>query len=285
MPRLRVAEPPRLLRSVAIQAGALCAVAILAGIPSVSRHAPKEPEPAPKPVQQHKEQRIRVIRIPRPEPVRAEAPKPPPPKEPQGAMPKPPPPPRMPPPPRTPPKEMQAGARPEPAPAAPQKPAPPAPRERQPVQIAPDVTSVQGVRIRTYVPASPVELAAHLRNTGGCLVVANLGPEGGDFVTSLEIDGSRAVETSDPLCSGAPKTLVDPALNARLGDPLGRVRAEYGPGNYVLQAILTPRLYDRAHAALEARFGSVSEEEMGRRAAASGYELKCYAEENGPRCE
>jgi hypothetical protein len=279
MPRLRVAEPPRLLRSVAIEAGALCAVAILAGVPWVSRHAAKAPDPAPKPVQQHKEQRIRVIRIPRPEPVRMETPKPPPrPKEPQRATPNPPPPRVAPPPPRmAPPKEMQAAARPQPAPVA--RPA------RQPVQIAPDVTAVQGVRIRTYVPASPVELAAHLRNTGGCLVVANLGPEGGDFVTSLEIEGSRAVETSDPLCSGAPKTLVDPALNARLGDPLGRVRAEYGPGNYVLEAILTPRLYDRAHAALVARFGPVSEEEMGRRAAESGYELKCYAEEDGPRCE
>jgi hypothetical protein len=272
----RVAEPPRLLRSVSIQAASLCAVALLASVPWISRHSPKEL--APKPVEPKKEQRIRVIRIPRPEVVRTEtpAPKPPPPKEPQRAAPRPPPP-KTPPPARTPPKVMQA--------AAPPQPTPPAPPERQPVQIAPDVTSVQGVRIRTYVPSSPVELATHLRNTGGCLVVANLAPDGREFVTSLAIQGSRAVETSDPLCSGAPRTLPDPALNAALGDPLARVRAEYGPGNYVLQAILTPTLYESAQATLVARFGPVSEEEMGRRAAASGYELRCYAEPYGPRCE
>ena len=74
-------------------------------------------------------------------------------------------------------------------------------------------------------------------------------------------------------------------MNAALGDPLSRIRAEFGPGNYVLQAILTPTLYSRAHAVLLARFGAVSEEEMGRRAAQAGYELRCYAEAAGVRCE
>jgi hypothetical protein len=260
---------------VSIQAVALCAIAVVAGVPWISRRAPKEPVPAPKP-EPKKEQRIRVIRIPRPEPARAEAPKPPPPKpqppkEPQRAAPKPLPA-------KLPPKVMQAAARPpEPAPI-------PAP-ERHPMQIAPDVTSVKGVRIVTYVRDSPAQLAAHLHNSGGCLVVGNVGPEGTDFVTSLEIEGNRAVESSAPMCSGAPKTL-SPTINAALGDPLGRVRAEYGPGNYQLQAILTPELYDRAHAALAARFGTLSEEEMGRQAEQTGYQVRCYAEPTGLiRCE
>src|SRR3954463_12651943 len=113
MPRLRVAEPPRLLRSVSIQAAGLCAAALLASVPWISRRAPKEPAPAPKPVEPKKEQRIRVIRIPRPERARRlgvprtprrglvrpepprphpPAPNPPPPREPQRAEPKPPPP-------------------------------------------------------------------------------------------------------------------------------------------------------------------------------------------------
>jgi hypothetical protein len=231
-------------------------------------------------VEPKKEQRIRVIRLPRPEVVRTETPRPPPPapkapppKEPQRVAPKPPPP-------TLPPKAMQAAARPEPAPPRPE-PAPP----RQPVQIAPDLTSVKGVRVVTYVKDVPAQLAAHLRNSGGCLVVGSVGPEGTEFVTSLEIDGDRAVESSAPMCSGAPKTL-SPTINAALGDPLGRVRAEYGPGNYHLQAILNPSLYDRAHAALAARFGPVSEEEMGRQAEETGYQVRCYAEPGGLiRCE
>src|SRR3954469_24089072 len=137
MPPLLVAEPPRLLRSVSIQAVALCAVALLASVPWISHRAPKELQPAPKPVEK-KEQRIRVIRIPRPEVVRTETPrppppaaKPPPPKEPLRAAPKPP----LPDPP---PKVMQAAARPEPKvlqAAARPEPAPPRPI----AQVAPDL--------------------------------------------------------------------------------------------------------------------------------------------------
>jgi hypothetical protein len=87
------------------------------------------------------------------------------------------------------------------------------------------------------------------------------------------------------MCSGAPKTL-SATINAALGDPLGRVPAAYGPGNYHLQAILSPSLFDRAHAGLAARFGPVSEEEMGRRAEETGYQVRCYAEPTGLiRCE
>jgi hypothetical protein len=50
--------------------------------------------------------------------------------------------------------------------------------------------------------------------------------------------------------------------------------------------LLSPRLPEIAQAALRTRFGPVSEEEMGRRAAESGYELTCFAEPSGPlRCE
>jgi len=40
-------------------------------------------------------------------------------------------------------------------------------------------------------------------------------------------------------------------------------------------------LQETAQAALRARFGAVGEEEMGRRAAESGYELTCFAEAGG----
>ncbi|MFL5374790.1 MAG: hypothetical protein ACJ78T_12430 [Myxococcales bacterium] len=273
MPRLRVAEPPRLLRSVSIQAAGLCAVALLASVPWISRHAPKEPAPAPKPVEAKKEQRIRVIRIPRPEVVRTEtprpqppAPKPPPPKEPQRADPKPPLP-------KEPPKVMQAAARPEPAPPRPI------------AQVAPDVKAVKGVPLHIYVPSSPEELAAHLRHSGGCLVVSNLSGDDQGVLKVFGIEGSRAVEVSEMPCSGAPRRL-SPTLNAALGDPVGRVRAELGHGDLALQVYLSPDLYDRAQTALVARFGPVSQEEMAQKASDAGYELSCFADPNGPvRCQ
>jgi hypothetical protein len=45
-------------------------------------------------------------------------------------------------------------------------------------------------------------------------------------------------------------------------------------------------LQETAQAALRVRFGAIGDEEMGRRAAESGYELTCFAEPAGPlRCE
>jgi len=75
-------------------------------------------------------------------------------------------------------------------------------------------------------------------------------------------------------------------LNAALGDPLGRARAASPGDEVVLQIILSPGLHETARSALHARFGAVAEEEMGRRAAESGYELTCFAEPAGAlRCE
>src|SRR4051812_26998512 len=282
MPRLRVAEPPRLLRSVSIQAAGLCAAALLASVPWISRHAPKEPAPAPKPVEPKKEQRIRVIRIPRPEVVRTETPRPQPPapkppKEAQRAEPKPPLP-------KEPPKVMQAAARPEPKviqAAARPEPAPPRPI----AQVAPDVKAVKGVPLHIYVPSSPEELAAHLRHSGGCLVISNLSGDDQGVLKVFGIEGSRAVEVSEMPCSGAPRRL-SPTLNAALGDPVGRVRAELGHGDLALQVYLSPDLYDRAQTALVARFGPVSQEEMAQKASDAGYELSCFADPNGPvRCQ
>jgi len=94
------------------------------------------------------------------------------------------------------------------------------------------------------------------------------------------------VEMSGPPCAGVPRLLRDAALNEALGDPLGRARAQSPGDELALQVILSPRLPEIAQAALRTRFGPVSEEEMGRRAAESGYELTCFAEPSGPlRCE
>src|SRR3954470_4286404 len=163
----RLAEPPRLLRSVAILAGALCAIALIVGLPWMSRHRVPEPRPAPKPVQPEKERRIRVVRIPKPQRVRTETPKPaPPPKEPPRAAPKPPPPPR-------PAQQMQAARPPEPAPRL----------QEQPIaHIAADSTAVKGVPLHVLVPRSPAELAAHLRNSGGCMVVSRLTGDGAEVL-------------------------------------------------------------------------------------------------------
>jgi hypothetical protein len=274
MPSLRAAEPPRLLRSVAIQAAALCLIALLAGLPWVSRERAKEPQAAPKPVQPEKERRIRVVRIPKPEPVRNETPKPAPtPKQPPRAAPRAPPP-------KPAPQQMQAVARPpEPAPRTPAKDEPIA-------HIAADSTAVKGVPLHVLVPRSPADLAAHLRNSGGCMVVSRLTGDGAEVLTVLGVDGSRAVEMPGPPCSGVPRLLRDPMLNAALGDPIGRARAEYGPGDLGLQVILSPALHDRAQSALVARFGPIAQEDMAQKAAASGYQLTCFAEPAGAvRCQ
>ena len=267
----RLAEPPRLLRSVAILAAALCAIAVLAGLPWLSRARVTEPRPVPKPVQPEKERRIRVVRIPKPPPVRTETPKPAaPPKEPPRAAPRPPPPPR-------PAQQMQAARPPEPAPR---------PQEQPIAHIAADSTAVKGVPLHVLVPRSPAELAAHLRNSGGCMVVSRLTGDGAEVLAVLGVDGSRAVEMPGPPCSGVPRLLRDPMLNAALGDPLGRARAEYGPGDLGLQVILSPALHDRAQSALVARFGPIAQEDMAQKAAASGYELTCFAEPAGAvRCQ
>jgi hypothetical protein len=276
MRSLRAAEPPRLLRSVAIQAAALCVIALLAGLPWVSRQRAPEPQPAPKPVQPEKERRIRVVRIPRPQPVRTETPPPKPvtpPKEPPRATPRPPPP-------RAAPQQMQAVARPP-------DPAPRTPAKDEPIaHIEADSTAVKGVPVRVLVPSVPSELAAHLRNSGGCMVVSRLTGDGADVLSVLGIDGSRAVEMPGPPCSGVPKMLRDPTLNIALGDPIGRARAEYGPGDVRLQVILSPALHDRAQSALVARFGPIAQEDMAQKAAAAGYELTCFAEPAGAvRCQ
>jgi hypothetical protein len=269
MPSLRAAEPPRLLRSVAIQAAALCVIALLAGLPWVARERTREPQPTPKPVQPDKERRIRVVRIPKP--VRTETPPPkptPPPKEPPRAAPRPPPP-------RPLPQQMQAVARPP-------DPAPRTPAPEQPIaHIEADSTAVKGVPVRVLVPSAPSELAAHLRNSGGCMVVSRLTGDGADVLSVLGIDGTRAVEMPGPPCSGIPKMLRDPMLNIALGDPIARARAEYGPGDVRLQVILSPALHDRAQSALVARFGPIAQEDMAQKAAAAGYQLTCFAEAAG----
>ena len=152
--------------------------------------------------------------------------------------------------------------------------------------IAADSTALHGVRLHVLVPRSPAELAAHLRNSGGCMVVSRLTGNGAEVLSVLGVDGSRAVEMPGPPCSGVPRLLRDPMLNAALGDPLGRARVEYGPGDLGLQVILSPALHDRAQSALVARFGPIAQEDMAQKAAASGYELTCFAEPAGAvRCQ
>jgi hypothetical protein len=141
---------------------------------------------------------------------------------------------------------------------------------------------MHGVRLRVMVPRSPSDLASHLRNSGGCLVVSRLS---GGSAEVLSVLGSDGREVPGPPCDGVPRVLRDSRLNDALGDPLGRARAA-SPGEMVLQVLLSPGLQQIAQSTLRARFGAVSQEEMGRRAAESGYELTCFADPAGPlRCQ
>ena len=248
--------PPRLFRAVCLQLLALAGAGLVAALPWPRSRQPA-PVPAPEPKKQEK--RIRIVQLPRPPPVSKPDPAPPSPLKPA------------------------APARPAPPESAPQpSPAPAPPLAR----IAADSTAMHGVRMRVLVPRSPGELAAHLRNSGACLVVSRLSGGSAEVLSVLALDGGRVVELSGPPCAGVPRLLRDPALNAAVGDPLGRARAQAPGEDLVFQTILSPRLQETAQAALRARFGAIGEEEMGRRAAESGYELTCFAEPAGPlRCE
>ena len=255
LPAIEVAAPPRLLRAVCLQILALAGAALVSALPG-SRS--QKPAPA-REVEPKQERRIRVVQLPKPSPAPRKAEVTP-----------------------------SSAARPPAQPPALAEPAP-APRQLSPpplARIAADSTAMHGVRMRVLVPRSPAELAAHLRNSGACLVVSRLAGGSAEVLSVLSLDGQRVVELSGPPCAGIPRLLRDPALNAALGDPLGRVRAQSPGDELVFQIILSPRLHETAQAALHARFGSIGEAEMGRRAAESGYELTCFAEPAGPlRCE
>jgi hypothetical protein len=254
-------EQPRLARSVLLQALALAAGALASELPWAHRVVRPAPSPPPK----TEERRIRVVKL-----------TPPPKSLPSKAAP--------PAAPRTPAEVVQSGpaAQSAPPPGTPAK----KPALRPLARIAADSTAVHGVRLRVLVPRGPGELGAHLRNSGGCLVVSRLSGEGAEVVSVLGLDGSRAVELSSPPCGGVPRLLRDAWLNEAIGDPLGRARAAMPGEDLVLQVLLTPRLHAAAQAALRARFGAASEEEMSRRAAEAGYELTCFAEPAGDvRCE
>jgi hypothetical protein len=117
-------------------------------------------------------------------------------------------------------------------------------------------------------------------------VVSRLSGGSAEVLSVLGVQGQTAVELSGPPCDGVPRLLHDSGLNAALGDPVGRARVGAPGDDLVLQVLLSPRLHETARLALLSRFGSVSDEEMGRRAAESGYELTCFAEPAGSlRCE
>jgi hypothetical protein len=263
LPATDGAAPPRLVRAVCLQMLVLTGIAIVSALPGL--RAPK-PVPVREPEPKKEERRIRVVQLPKPTP-------PPPPKSEPAPAPASPP---------TPSPRKLAKAQPPSARPAPETPAAPPALAR----IAADSTAMHGVRMRVLVPRSPAELAAHLRNSGACLVVSRLTGGGAEVLSVLALDGQRVVEMAGPPCSGVPRLLRDPALNAALGDPVGRARAQSPGDEIALQIILSPLLPGTAQAALRARFGAVSDEEMGRRAAESGYELTCFAEPAGSlRCD
>src|SRR5258705_10697920 len=194
LPAIDGAAPPRLLRAVCLQLLALAGAGLVSALPWPRRQPATVPVPEPK----KQEKRIRVVQLPRPPPVARPDPAPPSPVKPA------------------------APARPAPPESAPQPAPAPAPLAR----IAADSTAMHGVRMRVLVPRSPAELAAHLRNSGACLVVSRLSGSGAEVLSVLALDGQRVVEMSGPPCPGVPRLLRDAALNEALGDPLGRARLQ-----------------------------------------------------------
>src|SRR5260370_23545196 len=152
-----LAAPPRLSRSVGLQALALAAIALLADHPWARKERAPPPEPAPP----KETRRIRVVQIPRPPPAPAKPARPPPASAQSAA------------PPRNAPAPVPTRSAAVPARSTP-KPAP--------VRIAADSTAVHGVRLRVLVPRSPEDLAAHLRNSGGCMVVSRLSGGGAEVL-------------------------------------------------------------------------------------------------------
>jgi hypothetical protein len=310
---------PRLWRAVGLQLALLAASAVASELPWVKKTPPEPPpkkqvEEAPKPA----EHRLRVIHLPPPEkppePQKVATAKPPEPQkvatekppEPQKvATAKPPEPPKVAkaePPPRAarPPAPEPAAAaqepepRPEPVAERPEPTTTPPPRKLAMVHaparqlIAADATAVHGVRLHVLVPRTPTDLAAHLRNSGGCMVVSRLAGDGAEVMSLLSLRGGGATLESGAPCDGVPRLVRDRAINAALGDPLGQARAQHPEesGELVLQVLLTPRLNDQAQFALRQRFGNISEQEMGEKAAETGYELTCFAEPGGSvRCQ
>lgn len=319
---------PRLVRAVLLQLALLAAGALASEVPWVKhKQKPPEPQVKvvlpPKP----SERRLRVVRLPPPEkpaePPKALAkavPKPRTQKPPEQAKP---PEPKLAE--EKPPEPKVAQEKPEPQktekPPAPRKlavarPPPPKPQEpkpeapkppaaeepklvEEPKQVEParprpqrviaaDSTAVHGVRLRVLIPSEPSELAAHLRNSGGCMVVSRLAGDGAEVMSLVSLRGGGARLDDGSPCDGVPRLVRDGSVNAALGDPLGQARAQHpeDQSDLVLQVLLTPRLHTEAQAALQRRFGAISEEEMGEKAAEAGYELTCFAEPAGNvRCQ
>jgi hypothetical protein len=297
---------PRLWRAVAVQLALLAAGAVASELPWVKK-APAEQVQAPKVVEPPKplERRLRVLHLPPPAPQKVAAAKPAEPEkvaaakpaEPQKAAPvKPPEPEKL-----AKAEPPQAAKPPEadPEPAKPPEPNPepkrsPPPRKLAMAQaathqlIAADATAVHGVRLHVLVPRTPSDLAAHLRNSGGCMVVSRLAGDGAEVMSLLSLHGGSAHLESGSPCDGVPRLVRDGSVNAALGDPLGQARAQHPEesGELVLQVLLTPRLHEQAQLALRQRFGALSEEEMGQKAAETGYELTCFADPSGSvRCQ
>ena len=253
-----LAAPPRLWRSVCLQMVVLAGVAVVAALP----WAPPATEPIPSPPEPPRpEVRIRVVKLPPPAPPARSEPRPAP-----SAR-----------------AEVARSAAPA-THAAPKS--TPEPRTR----LAVDAQAVQGIRLRVLVPRTPRDLASHLRNSGGCMVVSRLSGGSAEVISVLGLESGRAVEVPGAPCAGVPRLLRDGGLNAALGDPLGRARAALPPAERAdelgLQVLLAPGLNAVAQSTLLARFGPIPEEQMARRAAETGYELTCFAEPTGSlRCQ
>ena len=321
------ADCPRVGRAVGLQLAALIALAIVAERPW-ARPRPLEPavvRPVQKPAEKI-EQRLRVVRVPplpparpaRPvqaavEPLQLARSEPPPAQElartemPPAQRPAPTepppaqelartePPPKPPAPPQA--KPAPDKAFPPPAPVVAPSPRPEAPRKLASAQAAParqhiaaNATAVHGVQLRILVPSDAVDLATHLRNSGGCMVVSRLAEGGAEVVSVLDLASGQAVEQPGPPCAGVPRLLRDGRLNDALGDPIGRARAQLASAErgdeLVLQVLLTPQLQDSARLALRSRFGGGTEADVARLAAEAGYQLTCFAKPAGAvRCE
>jgi type IV secretory pathway VirB10-like protein len=250
---LRPIQPPRLMRAVAI-AGVVAIIAVVAASIELPGELDEPPEAKPEP----KPERVVVVKV-----ERLQQPKP---------------------------ERPQPQEKPQPKPQA--QPPPPAKKAVASKAPAPKTTidldknDVHGIPLRVLVPSNPLELEAHLKRSRSCLVVSRLEASRAEIVDTFEVTGGRARPSGKPPCSGVPRVIRDRTLIRALDDPDAQTRTRLrasgtAPGDLIVQIVLAPTLLANADAAAKRRLGEAPRAELAKRAAAAGYEIRCFAKADG----
>lgn len=158
----------------------------------------------------------------------------------------------------------------------------PAPRQTAPQRA--ELADVSGVPLRVLVPSSPHELERYLDRSQSCLLISRVDGDRAEVIESLDLSAGRTAPSRRPPCSGVPRVIRDRALIDALGDPIARTRqthATRASDELVMQIVLPASLVGAAENAAKKRLGNAAPAELARRAAAAGYEIRCFAKTDG----